>query len=114
MGTGCAYLVSFYNFPGSNFFTSKPIVREFSLDPNTINKSQFWTVNAPSLEQPWDPIEPMQNLFSEPTLTIKPEVGDFYMFPNYLLHAVYPFYESDDERRSVSFNAKLDDEAVVF
>ena len=55
-----------------------------------------------------------KNLFSEPTLTIKPEVGDFYMFPNYLLHAVYPFYESDDERRSVSFNAKLDDEAVVF
>jgi len=55
-----------------------------------------------------------KNLFSEPTYTIKPEVGDFYMFPNYLLHTVYPFYDTDDERRSVSFNAKLDDAAVVF
>ena len=55
-----------------------------------------------------------KNLFSEPTYTIKPEVGDFYMFPNYLLHTVYPFYDTDEERRSVSFNAKLDDAAVVF
>ena len=39
---------------------------------------------------------------------IKPEVGDFYLFPAYLLHTVYPFSGSDDERRSVSFNAALD------
>jgi uncharacterized protein (TIGR02466 family) len=55
-----------------------------------------------------------KNLFSEPTLVIKPEVGDFYMFPNYLLHTVYPFSDTDEERRSVSFNGKLDDAAVVF
>jgi len=40
---------------------------------------------------------------------ITPKVGDFYFFPNYLMHTVYPFKDSDDERRSISFNAKVDD-----
>ena len=55
-----------------------------------------------------------KNLFSEPTFTIKPEVGDFYMFPHYLLHTVYPFTETDEERRSVSFNGKLDEASVMY
>ena len=42
------------------------------------------------------------------TFTITPKVGDFYFFPNYLMHSVYPFSDSDDERRSVSFNADID------
>jgi len=41
--------------------------------------------------------------------TAKPEVGDFYLFPNYLMHAVFPFKDTDEERRSVSFNAYIDD-----
>ena len=45
---------------------------------------------------------------SESIFTIRPEVGDFYFFPHYLMHAVYPFSQSDDERRSVSFNATVD------
>mgnify|MGYP001283367615 CR=1 FL=1 len=45
---------------------------------------------------------------SPATLHIKPEVGDFYFFPNYLMHCVYPFQNTDDERRSISFNAKID------
>ena len=48
------------------------------------------------------------NLFSKATYVIKPEVGDFYLFPNYLLHTVYPFSDTDEERRSISFNAQLD------
>ena len=44
----------------------------------------------------------------ESTFTIKPEVGDFYFFPNYLMHTVYPFNNSDEERRSISFNANID------
>ena len=48
------------------------------------------------------------NLFSKATYVIKPEVGDFYLFPNYLLHTVYPFSDSNEERRSISFNANLD------
>ena len=47
------------------------------------------------------------NLFSKSTFLIKPEEGDFYLFPNYLMHTVYPFSGSQEERRSVSFNAKI-------
>ena len=42
------------------------------------------------------------------TLNIKPVVGDFYFFPNYLMHSVFPFIKSLEERRSISFNAKID------
>ena len=44
------------------------------------------------------------------TYNIIPEVGDFYLFPNYLMHTVFPFKGTDEERRSISFNAKIDDE----
>ena len=43
------------------------------------------------------------------TLNITPEVGDFYFFPNYLMHSVFPFKSSNEERRSISFNARIDD-----
>ena len=47
------------------------------------------------------------NLFSKSTFIVKPEIGDFYLFPNYLMHTVYPFTGTDEERRSVSFNAQV-------
>ena len=47
------------------------------------------------------------NLFSKSTFIVKPELGDFYLFPNYLMHTVYPFRGTDEERRSVSFNAQV-------
>ena len=37
---------------------------------------------------------------------IKPEVGKLILFPNYLMHTVYPF-NVEGERRSFSFNAKI-------
>ena len=46
---------------------------------------------------------------SPSTLNLKPRVGDFYFFPNYLMHLVFPFKETDDERRSISFNATIDE-----
>ena len=45
---------------------------------------------------------------SESLISIKPEVGDFYFFPNYLMHTVYPFKDTKEERRSISFNATID------
>ena len=42
------------------------------------------------------------------TYEITPEVGDFYFFPNYLMHTVFPFKNSKEERRSISFNAFID------
>ena len=40
-------------------------------------------------------------------ISMKPKVGDFYMFPAGQMHEVYPFRTADGkgERRSVSFNA---------
>ena len=42
-------------------------------------------------------------------VTIKPKVGDFYFFPHYLMHTVFPFKDTKEERRSISFNAKIDE-----
>ena len=43
------------------------------------------------------------------TVTRKPEIGKIYLFPNYLMHSVYPFY-GEGERRSISFNAYINEE----
>jgi len=43
------------------------------------------------------------------TITKKPEIGKIYLFPNYLMHSVYPFY-GEGERRSISFNAYINDD----
>ena len=47
-----------------------------------------------------------------PTYIITPQVGDFYFFPSYMMHTVYPFSDTSEERRSVSFNAKIDEDAA--
>ena len=47
---------------------------------------------------------------NDSTFPIKPKVGEFYLFPNYLMHTVYPFHDTEEERRSVSFNALIDEE----
>jgi len=49
-----------------------------------------------------------KQFLSKSTFQIKPEVGDFYFFPNYMMHTVYPFKDTNDERRSISFNAFVD------
>ena len=46
---------------------------------------------------------------SDSKFEIKPKVGEFYIFPHYLMHTVYPFKDTDEERRSVSFNAVVDE-----
>ena len=46
---------------------------------------------------------------SDSNFKITPEVGDFYIFPHYLMHTVYPFKGTDEERRSISFNAVIDE-----
>ena len=47
---------------------------------------------------------------SNSKMTIIPKVGDFYFFPHYLMHTVYPFKGTDEERRSISFNAVIDED----
>ena len=50
-----------------------------------------------------------RQFLSNSKLKIIPEVGDFYFFPHYLMHTVYPFKGTDEERRSISFNGIIDD-----
>ncbi len=49
-----------------------------------------------------------RSFLSQSIFTIIPEVGDFYFFPHYLMHTVYPFKGTSEERRSISFNAMID------
>ena len=58
-------------------------------------------------------IDGSKKFLCNPTHIITPRVGDFYLFPSYMMHTVYPFSETTEERRSVSFNAKIDDEAAT-
>lgn len=46
---------------------------------------------------------------SNSIFNIKPQVGDFYLFPHYLMHTVFPFKDTNEERRSISFNANIDE-----
>ena len=50
-----------------------------------------------------------RQFLSRSIFPIKPKVGDFYFFPNYLMHTVYPFNGTTEERRSISFNANIDE-----
>ena len=43
------------------------------------------------------------NHFARHSYIVKPEVGDFYLFPSWLAHQVYPF-RCKGERRSMAFN----------
>ena len=45
----------------------------------------------------------MPNHFARHSYIVKPKVGDFYLFPSWLTHQVYPF-RSEGERRSLAFN----------
>ena len=55
-----------------------------------------------------------KQFLSKSVLSIKPVVGDFYFFPNYFMHTVYPFKQTKEERRSISFNAIIDDKIFNF
>ncbi len=51
-----------------------------------------------------------RQFLSNSCFKVTPKIGEFYFFPNYLMHTVYPFKDSDEERRSISFNADIDED----
>jgi uncharacterized protein (TIGR02466 family) len=53
-----------------------------------------------------DFINGQKNFLSKSIYNLNPKVGDLMIFPNYLMHTVYPF-NTNGERRSFSFNAKI-------
>ena len=57
-------------------------------------------------------IDGSKKFLCNPTYIITPKVGEFYFFPSYMMHTVYPFSDTSEERRSVSFNAKIDDDSA--
>ena len=57
-------------------------------------------------------IDGSKKFLCNPTFVITPKVGEFYFFPSYMMHTVYPFSDTTEERRSVSFNAKIDDDSA--
>jgi len=50
-----------------------------------------------------------RQFLSGSSMSVLPEVGYFYFFPHYMMHTVYPFTGTKEERRSISFNALLDE-----
>ncbi len=76
--------------------------------PNNYGKSEQES-KGENLNGKLQLIHGTQQFLSPIVLTITPKVGDFYYFPNYMQHMVYPFKNKTEERRSVSFNAKIDD-----
>ena len=53
-----------------------------------------------------DFINGQKNFLSKSIYNLNPKVGDLMIFPNYLMHAAYPF-NVEGERRSFSFNIKI-------
>ena len=52
-----------------------------------------------------------RQFLSDSSFSIVPETGYFYFFPHYMMHTVYPFTGNDEERRSISFNALIDEKS---
>jgi hypothetical protein len=48
-----------------------------------------------------------KQFLSRSLISFTPSVGDFYLFPSWLLHGVEPF-DSPGERRSLSFNVSIE------
>ena len=103
------------------------IVRQFENEYNPIHQHSGHISGVGYLKLPTDYGKPFQStkknnlngnlsfihgsrMFNSSSyINVEPKIGDFYLFPNYLMHTVYPFY-GNEERRSISFNATIDDE----
>ena len=73
------------------------------------NFGEPYQKDKPNLNGQLQLIHGSRMFMSKPIFNIKPKVGDFYFFPNYLMHQVFPFIDTDEERRSISFNALIDE-----
>ena len=54
-----------------------------------------------------DFINGQKGFLSKSIYNVVPKIGDLLIFPNYLMHTAYPF-NIEGERRSFSFNVKID------
>ena len=125
------WLLEGHNFKVKKFdIISSWVVKQFKNDYNPIHYHDGQISGVGYLKVPEDMGETIQKtkklnhngklvlidgskkFVCNPTYVINPKVGDFYFFPSYMMHTVYPFFDTSEERRSVSFNAKIDDDAA--
>ena len=71
--------------------------------PKNVNKS----IKKTKVSGTIDFINGTRSFLSNSIYNHIPKVGDLILFPNYLMHVVYPFSVSG-ERRSFSFNVEID------
>ena len=98
------------------------VVRQFSNEYNPVHFHDGHVSGVGYLKVPKFGISKKKNLktngtidfingskifLSESIYNHSPKVGDVLLFPNYLMHTVYPF-SAKGERRSFSFNAEID------
>ena len=77
--------------------------------PSTFGKHFQKKENVEYLGGTLNLIHGSRQFLSNSKFKVIPKVGDVYFFPHYLMHTVYPFKGSDEERRSISFNALIDE-----
>jgi hypothetical protein len=75
-------------------------VPDFSIEESKEKKKHFPSHGNIEL------IHEGSNMWHQGSIRIKPHVGDFIVFPSYLMHTVYPF-KGDGERRSFSMNISV-------
>ena len=54
-----------------------------------------------------------QHSLSISQMRVSPKVGDFFIFPYTLVHAVYPFRQTEQMRRTLSYNCDLFPKVMV-
>ena len=74
--------------------------------PKDMNQNKFVKNKKFKTNGTIDFINGQKNFVSKSIFNLNPKLGDFLIFPNYLMHTAYPF-NVDGERRSFSFNAKI-------
>ena len=74
--------------------------------PKNMNQNKMVNYKKFKTNGTIDFINGQKNLLSKSIYNLNPKLGDLLIFPNYLMHTVYPF-NVDGEKRSFSFNAKI-------
>ena len=79
---------------------------EYLMIPKKMNQNKMVKNKKIKTNGTIDFINGQKNFLSKSIYNLNPELGDFLIFPNYLMHTAYPF-NVDGEWRSFSFNAKI-------
>jgi uncharacterized protein (TIGR02466 family) len=74
--------------------------------PKNMNQNKMVNYKKFKTNGTIDFINGQKNLLSKSIYNLNPKIGDLLIFPNYLMHTVYPF-NVNGEKRSFSFNAKI-------